>query len=78
LAIVKSFKVDEAAKGSLHPTEVNARVKVINGIDRLPILQIDTFGSAGREMPGKLSQTLQLTPEAAAELFGIIKRVYRY
>jgi hypothetical protein len=78
LAAIKSFRVDDPSKGSLHPTQVEARVKVIHGVDRLPILQIDTFGSNSREIPGKLSQTVQLTAEAAAELFAILKRVYRF
>jgi hypothetical protein len=53
-----------------------ARVKVIRPDGAPPIVQIDTGGSADREHPGKLSQTLQLTRERAVELHAILARVY--
>jgi hypothetical protein len=31
-------------------------------------LQIDTFGSDEREIPGKVSQSIQFSPEAIAQL----------
>ena len=39
-------------------------------------LQLDTYGSDTRETPGKVSQTIQLDAERAAELVSIINRVF--
>jgi len=35
-------------------------------------LQLDTYGSKGRKIPGKKSQSLRLTPQALATLKQII------
>lgn len=39
-------------------------------------IQLDTFGSAGRQDPGKVSQSIQLAKGAALELREIIERVF--
>jgi hypothetical protein len=39
-------------------------------------LQIDTYGRATREMPGKLSQTIQLNKQSAQELIAIIRQEF--
>jgi len=39
-------------------------------------LQLDTYGSQDREIPGKVSQTIQLDETAARELVGIIRRAF--
>ena len=39
-------------------------------------LQIDTYGSDAREIPGKKSQSIQLNKESAAELVGILRREF--
>lgn len=36
------------------------------------ILQIDTFGSADRQIPGKVSQSIQFGPEGIAALRAIL------
>jgi len=41
-----------------------------------PIIQIDTYGTAGRVLPGKSSQTLQFDEESALELVRICQRAY--
>ncbi len=40
------------------------------------ILQLETYGSSARRMPGKVSQTLQLDEAAARELKRIIERSF--
>ena len=42
-------------------------------IDGEKFLQIDTYGTADREMPGKISQSLQFDKEAAMALMKLIK-----
>ena len=37
------------------------------------LLQLDTYGSAGRAIPGKKSQSLRFTPDALLELKQIIQ-----
>jgi hypothetical protein len=36
-------------------------------------LQLDTYGSAGRAIPGKKSQSIRFTPEAIRQLGTIIR-----
>ncbi|MCC0003149.1 MAG: hypothetical protein H6871_09340 [Methylobacteriaceae bacterium] len=72
MAVIKSFRAVEP-KGKRHPTEVDANIRVFGASDRAPILQIDTFGSADRQMQGKQSQTIQLDERAARQLFGILR-----
>jgi hypothetical protein len=75
MAVVSHFDIVEA-KGRLQPTHVAARVKIIRSDDAPPIVQIDTMGSSERDMPGKLSQTIQLTKERAIELHALLGRIY--
>jgi hypothetical protein len=42
------------------------------------ILQIDTVGSKDRELPGKQSQTLQLTTNSARQLYQILKAEFQF
>jgi hypothetical protein len=39
-------------------------------------LQLDTYGSSDRQIPGKVSQSIQLDATSAAELREIIDRTY--
>jgi hypothetical protein len=39
-------------------------------------LQLDTYGSAAREIPGKTSQSIQLDSDSAAELKRLIARAF--
>jgi hypothetical protein len=39
-------------------------------------LQLDTYGSPERQIPGKTSQSIQLNAESAAELKRLIEKVF--
>lgn len=66
----------EPSEGNLHPSKVHARVKTFgDGIDG-PIVQIDTFGSPDREIPGKLSQTIQLDRNTGRQLLAVLQAAY--
>jgi hypothetical protein len=45
-------------------------------VDGRRILQLDTYGSADRAIPGKVSQSLQLDESAARELKLLIQRAF--
>jgi hypothetical protein len=60
------------SKGSVHPSKVHARVKIFGDGPNGPIVQIDTFGSNNRAIPGKLSQTIQLDKITGQELLAIL------
>ncbi len=77
MALIKSFSVVEP-KGKRHPTQVDANIRVFGASDRAPIVQIDTFGSAERQMHGKQSQTIQLDERAARQLFVILRDTYGF
>jgi hypothetical protein len=66
----------EEKDGKAQPTTVQARIKAFGEGPNGPILQIDTFGSAYREFPGKMSQTLQFDRVAALKLKEILDRIY--
>ncbi len=45
-------------------------------VDGQRILQLDTYGSSDRMIPGKVSQSIQLDREAADALLGIIEQSF--
>jgi len=44
--------------------------------DGTPYVQLDTYGSGERQVPGKVSQSIQLDESAAAELSRILRRAF--
>ena len=42
-------------------------------LDGRKLLQINTSGSSDREMPGKISQSIQLDEESAEQLFSALR-----
>lgn len=41
-------------------------------------VQIDTYGRSDRELPGKISQSIQLDKDSAAFLFDLLKREFGF
>jgi hypothetical protein len=77
MAWVKSIE-RKSGEGKLQPTQLIAQVKVFTPNGALPIVQIDTYGSDERKIPGKQSQTLQLGKEVALELYKILQETYGF
>jgi hypothetical protein len=77
VAWVKSISRSDA-HGKIQPTQVVAVVKVFETEGDCRVVQIDTHGSDDREIPGKLSQTIQMGEEAAAQLFIILRDTYGF
>jgi hypothetical protein len=77
MAIVTAF--EKVAKTPRHhPTTVTCYWSILPDKGHGPLLQIDTRGSGEREIPGKQSQTLQLTANSARELFQILKTEFEF
>jgi hypothetical protein len=77
MALVRDIDVRWDASGSMHPTEVDAVIKVVMGHGTDPLVQIDTFGSQARKLEGKMSQTLQFDRKSAEVLIAVLKKAYR-
>ena len=71
MAIVRKLEKVILEKESKH-TEVDATYSVIHS-DGERYLQIDTYGSKDRQIEGKKSQSIRLSPEAIDQLLYIIK-----
>ena len=41
-------------------------------------VQIDTYGRSDRELPGKISQSIQLDESSAKYLFDLLKKEYNF
>ena len=52
--------------------EVECTYSIVLGDNGERFLQIDTYGSRERQMPGKKSQSIRLSPEAISQLRQII------
>ena len=72
MAIVRKFEEIKLDRDSRH-TAVNCTYAIVQGEDGEKYLQLDTYGSATRKIPGKKSQSIRLSPEAIKQLKGIIK-----
>ncbi len=76
MALVRRFEHKRMEQNSLHK-EIAASYSVF-GVDDKRVVQIDTYGSADREFPGKKSQTIQLDREGAENLFQILKNEFGF
>jgi hypothetical protein len=75
MAVVIGFeKKLNAREPTLQPTTVVCHWSISRNRG---LLQLDTFGSKERQIPGKQSQTLQLTVETARELMRILRDEFR-
>lgn len=71
MALVKKLERINMDRNSVHG-EVDATVTVFQDDDGTKFLQIDTYGSPEREIPGKKSQSIQFGPEGMAALREIL------
>jgi hypothetical protein len=56
-------------------SEVAATYSWVQDMDGKRYLQIDTYGSSTRAMPGKKSQTIRFSQEALKELAAVMRTV---
>jgi hypothetical protein len=72
MAIVRQLKRITLDHGTPHTELKDCTYSIIQGNDGSKSLQIDTYGSAHRKMPGKKSQSLRFSPEAIEQLRRIL------
>ena len=70
MALVRTFNRKEIQRPSLHD-EITAKYAVVER-DGRRLLQIDTYGRPTRDMPEKVSQSLQLDRDGAERLRSIL------
>jgi hypothetical protein len=75
MAIVRTLEKIALDRDSTH-SEVKGTYAVVEYTSGTKYLQIDTYGSASRKMPGKKSQSLRFSPEAIRQLKKIIDREF--
>lgn len=73
MAIVKKLYPIYLDRASTH-SDVNCTYAIITDDLGDKYLQIDTYGSATRKIPGKKSQSIRFSPEAIDQLKEILKR----
>lgn len=77
MALIRSMTLKQG-EGRIHPTQVDAHIRVFGGADGSEIIQIDTFGSDDRQIAVKISQTIQLNRTAAEQLFEVLRKTYGF
>lgn len=74
MALISNFEELNTGSERLHdPVDCGYRAFSVGG---RVILQLETYGRSTRAEPGKVSQSLQLDEDAAAELIRILRRSF--
>ena len=74
MALVRKFDKLDSERNQLQE-EVEAKYAVFER-DGKGFVQINTYGRATRENPGKLSQTIQLDRQGAEALVAILRKAF--
>ena len=69
MANVRSFETKDLDSARRH-TDVEATISCIE-VDGEKFIQIDTYGSSDRQIPGKISQSLRLSKSAFDEIVSL-------
>jgi hypothetical protein len=75
MATIKSFHEQPSIAGRVHPTSAECGYRAFDSGGRR-FLQLDTYGSDDRAIPGKVSQSLQLDVESARQLTKILEGAF--
>ena len=67
MAIVRRLEPLALDRETAH-TEVDSTYSIVHDDKGRGYLQIDTYGSKGRRIPGKKSQSIRFAPEAIEQL----------
>jgi hypothetical protein len=74
VALIKEFLEVSSERDSVHK-EVSCGWRVVT-VDGRRLLQLDTYGTPEREIPNKLSQSIQVDREAAAVLIDLLRNTF--
>jgi hypothetical protein len=77
MARVRSIEMG-AGNIQAHRTEVDCQVLTLSDGRLTTLIQLDTFGSDERAMPGKKSQTMQFDRQQARQLWEILGREFGF
>lgn len=77
MAFVKSVEKDDRAVKNLHPTKLACKY-IFSETGGQRIIQLNTYGSDFRDVPGKLNQTLQFDEHSARQLFDVLKMEFGF
>lgn len=72
MAIVRNLEFQQLGAESQH-SETECTYAIVKALDGI-YLQIDTYGSRHRRIPGKKSQSIRFAPEAIEQLKAIFAR----
>lgn len=75
MALITHFAKASKEKNGRRHTEVQCTWTIVNE-DHGRLLQLDTFGSSDRQIPGKTSQTMQFDEMGSKTLLGILREVF--
>lgn len=75
MAIVRRLEHMALEKDTPH-TEVDCTYSIVHDDAGRVYLQIDTYGSKARQIPGKKSQSIRFAPEAIDELKALLARSF--
>ena len=78
MAFVKDLIPADRKSLKIQPTQVVCRYSVDEVTPGRKIIQLDTHGSDRREIPGKVSQTLQLDEARARRLWEILRAEFGF
>jgi hypothetical protein len=67
VAIIRRLRYQTLEKDSRH-TEADCSYSIVIDPNGNKLLQIDTYGSKQRRLPGKKSQSIRFSPEALQQL----------
>ena len=73
MAIVRKLESFQLDRDSKH-TEVNCTYAIVEDDKGNKYLQIDTYGSKTRKIPGKKSQSIRFSSEAIKQLKDILEQ----
>lgn len=74
MAIVRKLEHQTLEKGSPH-TDVECTYSIVESKEGR-YLQIDTYGSTTRKIPGKKSQSIRFAPEAIKQLKTLLQEQF--
>lgn len=75
MAIVNEIKLKIIEKDARH-TDAECTYSIIESPDGIRFLQLDTYGSKSRKMPGKVSQSIRFSPRGLAQLKQILNQYF--
>jgi len=76
MALIKSFEHKSMDRNSIHDG-IGATYSTFER-DGRRFIQVDSYGRAEREIPGKKSQSFQLDQKSARELFDILRDTFQF